>query len=241
MKLARSMPAFNPNLVTDEGNDYGWYEHDYQWSQGQLVILRKNDANGDQMQLNIWCTTGTIGSYLNHPRRGKTQLFRRAVHNVRDLRAILDNPRVHGQGGYYERDQQRTPPQAPQAKRARTRDIPCPACGKMYASMSATASHFESGSCPHCPGAEAAGRAAYAFARQREQQSGMRFTTGQQLLTFNGDGSQDFGYGYQHGAKNYACPSCGKGFAKMQGMLSHIEQRPQCQPADSQRALTFAY
>ena len=43
------------------------------------------------------------------------------------------------------------------------------------------------------------------------------------------------------GAKNYACPSCGKGFAKMQGMLSHIEQRPQCQPADSQRALTFAY
>ncbi len=69
----------------------------------------------------------------------------------------------------------------------------------------------------------------------------MRFTTGQQLLTFNGDGSQDFGYGYQHGAKNYACPSCGKGFAKMQGMLSHIEQRPQCQPADSQRALTFAY
>ena len=136
---------------------------------------------------------------------------------------------------------QPAPPAAPQAKRARTRDIPCPASGKMYASMSATASHFESGSCPHCPGQEAAGRAAYAFARQREQQSGMRFTTGQQLLTFNGDGSQDFGYGYQHGAKNYACPSCGKGFAKMQGMLSHIEQRPQCQPADSQRALTFAY
>ena len=118
-ELANSMPAFNPTLVIDEGMDHGWYEHDYQWSQGQLVILRKNDANGDQMQLNIWCTTGTIGSYLNHPRRGKTQLFRRAVHNVRDLRSILENPRVHGQGGYYERDQQRTPPQAPQAKRAR--------------------------------------------------------------------------------------------------------------------------
>ena len=29
-------------FVTDEGND-GWYEHDYQWSQGQLVILRKNE------------------------------------------------------------------------------------------------------------------------------------------------------------------------------------------------------
>ena len=187
------------------------------------------------MQLNIWCSTGTVGSYLNHPRRGKTQLFRRAICDHRDLRELFENPRAHGHGGYYERQQQQ------QSPRTTVKNMPCPGCGKMYGKMSAAAQHFESGSCCMCPGVERAGRAAYAYTRQMESQTGTRFTNAQQLLTFNGDGSQDFGYGYQHGGKNYACPSCGKGFAKMQGMLSHIEQRPQCQPADSQRALTFAY
>ena len=65
------------------------------------------------------------------------------------------------------------------------------------------------------------------------------FTTGQQLLTFNGDGSQDYGHGYQSGGANYACPSCGKQFRQLHGMLSHIEQRPQCQPASAQQALSF--
>ena len=43
-------------------------------------------------------------------------------------------------------------------------------------------------------------------------------TTGQQLLTFNGDGSQDYGYGYQHGGTNYKCPSCGKGKGRQEGI-----------------------
>ncbi|GFH56309.1 hypothetical protein CTEN210_12785 [Chaetoceros tenuissimus] len=30
-------------------------------------------------RLNFWLTTGTVGSYLCHPKRGKTQLFRRDV------------------------------------------------------------------------------------------------------------------------------------------------------------------
>ena len=57
------------------------------------------------MQLNVWCSTGTIGSYLNHPQRGKSQLFRREIYDHRDLREVFENPRVHGHGGYYERQQ----------------------------------------------------------------------------------------------------------------------------------------
>ena len=155
------MATFEPDVVIDEGRYYGWDYHDYQWSQGELVILRKDDHNGDQMQLNIWCSTGTIGSYLNHPRQRKTQLFRRDIYDFSDLRIILNNPRVHGYDGYHTRDQQRQP-------------------------------------------------------RQEEFE-------------------QDYGYGDQHDdGKNWSCPSCGKRFAKEQGMMSHIEQRPQCQ-----QALTF--
>jgi hypothetical protein len=64
------------------------------------VILRKEDRNGDTMQLNVWCTTGTVGSYLNHPRQGKTQLFRRNISSHGKLRKLLKKPRAHTNVGY---------------------------------------------------------------------------------------------------------------------------------------------
>ena len=73
--------------------------------EGQLVILRKLDHNHHTMQLNVWCTTGTVGSYLHHPVQGKTQLFRRECWSMNDLRDVFANPRVHGHGGYHERQE----------------------------------------------------------------------------------------------------------------------------------------
>ncbi|KAL3914170.1 MAG: hypothetical protein SGPRY_007720 [Prymnesium sp.] len=100
--------VFEPHRVIREGEAHGWQEHDYQWSQGELVILRKQDHLGERMQLNIWCTTNTVGSYLRHPRRGtRTQLFRRKVDSMNKLRKLLKNPRVHGLGGYYDSAERR--------------------------------------------------------------------------------------------------------------------------------------
>ena len=186
------------------------------------------------MQLNIWCTRGTVGSYLNHPRRGKSQLFRRDIDDYRELREVLDNPRVHGYGGYTRR----APAQAPPVLAERT--VPCPACGRKYRSMADTAQHFESGSCPHCPGADDARRMAYGYARQMEAGSGMRFTTGQQLLTFSGDGSQDWSSGYTAGGDNYSCPACGKQFRALHSLLSHTQSRPQCQGSNAGLLTAFA-
>ena len=33
----------------------------------------------DNVRFNVYYTTGTVGTYLLHPRQGKTQLFRRNV------------------------------------------------------------------------------------------------------------------------------------------------------------------
>jgi hypothetical protein len=71
-----------------------------------------------------------------------------------------------------------------------------------------------------------------------ESESGMNFTNGQQLLTFNGQGEQDWNQGYQSGGNNYSCPSCGKAFAALHSMLSHCQSRPQCRGGGHQ-ALTF--
>jgi hypothetical protein len=51
------------------------------------------------VRLNFWLSTGTVGSYLKHPRRGKTQLFRRNV-DVNEAQVIFANPRVHTGRGY---------------------------------------------------------------------------------------------------------------------------------------------
>lgn len=53
-------------------------------------------------RINVYYTTGTVGTCLNHPKRGKSQLFRRNVDLV-TLDQIFANPRIHTGTGYYHR------------------------------------------------------------------------------------------------------------------------------------------
>ena len=236
---------FDHQRVINEASRYGWTYVDYQWSQGELVILEKSDGN-DRMKLNVWCTTGTVGSFLKHPRQGKTQLFRRDCHTWDDLYAVFANPRTHGLGGYHERRELDERVQTP-VKRARTeaceqtaskvaRTVPCLACGRMYRSMAGMANHFESGSCPHCPGPDNARRQAYAFVRQ---QAPGYTSAPPMLLTFNGAGEQDPAQGYVNGGQNYRCPTCQKSFSALHSMLSHIQARAQCQSVNGVRLLAL--
>jgi len=239
------MGRFDHQRVINEASRYGWSYVDYQWSQGELVILEKSDGN-DRMKLNVWCTTGTVGSFLKHPRQGKTQLFRRECHTWDDLYAVFANPRTHGLGGYHERRELDAREQTP-VKRARTeaceqtaskvaRTVPCLACGRMYRCMAGMANHFESGSCPHCPGADNARRQAYAFVRQ---QAPGYTNAPPMLLTFNGAGEQDLTQGYVNGGQNYRCPTCQKSFSALHSMLSHIQARAQCKSVNGVRLLAL--
>lgn len=54
-------------------------------------------------RINVYYTTGTVATCLNHPRSGKTQLFRRNQ-TLDDLSAIFANPRQHTGVGYYRRN-----------------------------------------------------------------------------------------------------------------------------------------
>jgi hypothetical protein len=54
----------------------------------------------DGIRINVYWTTGTVGTCLMHPRQGKTQLFRRNA-DVELLRQVFRNPRVHSGSGYH--------------------------------------------------------------------------------------------------------------------------------------------
>mmetsp|Transcript_31587 Transcript_31587/g.57179 ORF Transcript_31587/g.57179 Transcript_31587/m.57179 type:complete len:293 (-) Transcript_31587:527-1405(-) len=64
----------------------------------KVVIFQKGG-----IKINVDYTTGTVGTCLNHPRQGKTQLFRRGV-SLDTLNEIFDNPRTHTGRGYQLRE-----------------------------------------------------------------------------------------------------------------------------------------
>ena len=55
-------------------------------------------------RINVYYTTGSVATCLNHPTKGKTQLFRRGILRTSDLADIFDNPRSHTGKGYYTWD-----------------------------------------------------------------------------------------------------------------------------------------
>jgi hypothetical protein len=79
--------------------------HDYKEIQhnptSRVIIFRSNSTtNNGSMQINVYYTTGTVGTCLNHPKQGKTQLFRRGILNLEMLSDIFQNPRIHTGVGY---------------------------------------------------------------------------------------------------------------------------------------------
>lgn len=75
-------------------------KHNYQVVEHQenigLVIL-----SDGAIKVNVYCSTMTVATCLNHPRKGKTQLFRKNV-TVAQLEELLEYPRKHTGKGYYK-------------------------------------------------------------------------------------------------------------------------------------------
>ena len=55
------------------------------------------------VRINVWITTGTVSTSLDHPKAGKTQLFRKNGPDYEMLDRIFENPRVHSGSGYREK------------------------------------------------------------------------------------------------------------------------------------------
>lgn len=217
--------SLDKDSVIQQAESQQWDFFRYDRNDGQKVFLQRT-LQGDRYEMHVWCTTGTVATFLDHPRQGKTQLFRRDV-SWSMLRRLLNNPREHTGTGYHERSELEH--RKPQRQR-----VACPGCGKMCVGMSGTAGHFESGRCPSCPGRDSAMRAAYGQVCLLQHSAGHDglFTGGQKLLEnhmhLNANGDIDYSAGYEAGGKNYACPGCHKRFRSSQALISHCENRTQC-------------
>lgn len=53
-----------------------------------------------KVKMNVYLTTLTIQTSMNHPKKGKTQLNRKKL-TQNELKTVFKNPRVHTKKGYY--------------------------------------------------------------------------------------------------------------------------------------------
>ena len=190
-----------------------------------VIAFSKLDEDGNKVLVRVWYRTGTVGTYLKHPKQGKTQMFRKDIGKDWSLQSLLGNffanPRMHTNLGY------QTKPNSTNSTPASERTVPCPACGRMYKSASGSVSHFESGKCPSCPGEENARRTAYDFVNKQNA----NFMVPRLGC---GDENEGSGGGYRADDANYRCQGCRKEFKLLNSLMQHQEARAQCRAFGSQ-------
>lgn len=90
------MAWLNLEKVQQLASSLGWRQQDL-----QDVICFVSFSKED-MQLNVYYSTGTVSTAIKHPKKGRTQLFRRNV-SFSQLEELFKNPRLHTGKGYYTR------------------------------------------------------------------------------------------------------------------------------------------
>lgn len=81
------------------GHAEGWEFLEFQENIGMMYFHKSID--GFDCRINVYITKMSVTTYMNHPKKGKGQLYRKNV-NLPELIKIFKNPRQHTGKGYYE-------------------------------------------------------------------------------------------------------------------------------------------
>jgi len=88
--------------VKELASDYGWTElPTHPNDEGRMLSFYSSEHGG--VRANVYIKTGTVATSLNHPTKGKTQLYRGQRDTFERLEEVFDNPRIHTGSGYQTR------------------------------------------------------------------------------------------------------------------------------------------
>jgi hypothetical protein len=76
--------------------DNGWKEIAVKPGDVGRMESYVREGSGGRERLNYYPSTGCVGTSMDHPSQGKTQMFRRDV----PVDQIMENPRTHTGHGY---------------------------------------------------------------------------------------------------------------------------------------------
>ena len=124
------------------------------WEKLQVRQPAMASYRKDGVRLNFYLSTGTVGSALDHPRQGKTQLFRRNVQDANEAAAFFDDPRQHTGKGYQTKDQERRQEQQQATRKRKADGAPlgriCAQCGETRATDEFSKNQRRKGSAARC-------------------------------------------------------------------------------------------
>jgi len=106
------MGSYAPEMVQDlrgqikkMATDHKWVE--VAWQKDIGMVSFKKFLESGQCRINVYLSTMTVATALNHPRKGKCQMYRKGV-SLKILKKIFENPRVHtkryGMPGYHNKE-----------------------------------------------------------------------------------------------------------------------------------------
>ncbi len=99
MSQQAKKPPINP-VVLERAKENDWQVIDYQDAIQMVSFARIYDKQ--KQRLNIYMTTGTVATALNHPIQGKTQLYRKGLTVIQILK-LFEDPRLHTNNGYQKK------------------------------------------------------------------------------------------------------------------------------------------
>jgi len=88
--------------VKELASDYGWTELPIHPQDEEIMMSFYSDRHGG-VRANVFMTTGTVATSLDHPTKGKTLLYRGKRNTFDQLEEVFDNPRVLTGSGYKTR------------------------------------------------------------------------------------------------------------------------------------------
>ncbi len=98
MSKSPGRPVYDLEQVKQMATEFDWNYLTYQSDVFMLSFTKLIPTQG-KMRINIYCSRRTVATSMNHPKQGKTQLYRKNC-SMDDLRKIFKNPRFHSNKGY---------------------------------------------------------------------------------------------------------------------------------------------
>ena len=100
-KSDQSRTGWTPEFVRGAASAIGGLtEIDFNEASRMLSFSKEEEYS--TIRINVYYTTQTIGTAMNHPKQGRTQVFRRNC-TTTELSEILKNPRMHSGHGYHNK------------------------------------------------------------------------------------------------------------------------------------------
>jgi len=93
-------------LIRRAAAEHGWRETKATNGGIMLTFALPGEPGTKWPKVEIWPSTGTVATMIDHPKKGRTKLYRKGL-SQKQIVKIFQDPRLHTGKGYYTKKEKR--------------------------------------------------------------------------------------------------------------------------------------